>query len=88
MLQHLSGEGRAEEEEGVSRVIKRGERCRRWVITEQCYLARHTPGRAEDSPAWSSCPFPAALLASRSPCPILPLDCSDEIYLFSTTSDS
>ncbi|XP_009289139.1 PREDICTED: cerebellin-2 [Aptenodytes forsteri] len=32
MLQHLSGEGRAEEEEGVSRVIERGERCRRLPV--------------------------------------------------------
>ena len=88
MLQHLSGGGRAEEEEGVSRVIKRGERCPRWVIMERCYPAWHTPGRAADSPAWSSCPFPASLLASRSPCPVLPLDFCDEIYFFSTASDS
>lgn len=79
MLQHLLAGGRAEEEESVSRVIKRDEQCPRWVITERCYPARHTPGRAADShsPLWSSCPIPTALLASRSPVPVLPLDFCD-----------
>lgn len=35
MLQHLLAGGRAEEEESVSRVIKRDEQCPRWVITER-----------------------------------------------------
>ncbi|XP_017659272.1 PREDICTED: uncharacterized protein LOC108492001 [Lepidothrix coronata] len=55
VLQHLLRGEREEEEEGVSRVIKRGERCPRWAITEWCYPAQHTPDREENRLA-SSCP--------------------------------
>lgn len=56
MLQHLTEGGRDEEEEGVSRVIRRAKRCARWAVSEWCYPARHTPGRAANSPACLSCP--------------------------------
>lgn len=84
MSQHLTEGGRDEEEEGVSRVIRRGKRCPRWAVSEWCYPARHTPGRAANSPACLSCPCLIAPLASWRPYPVHPLYFRGEISFFPT----
>uniref|UniRef100_A0A8D2M1S5 Cerebellin 2 n=1 Tax=Zonotrichia albicollis TaxID=44394 RepID=A0A8D2M1S5_ZONAL len=56
MSQRLSEGGRDEEEEGVSRVIRRGKRCPRRAVSEWRYPARHAPGRAASSLLCLSCP--------------------------------
>lgn len=83
MLQHLSWGGRAEEEEGVSRLVKRGDRGPRWVIPERCYPARR-PGRP--GPPAASPPH-RFLPGAHAPSFRLLFFC-DEFYFFSTASDS